>query len=139
TMRWLDFMYSEEGSILSRLGIEGETFEWNDDKTKWTLLSKDGLSTTETNAQDAPGVGTNVPMVIGEFMEKEDNPTIQEINENLAETLLPHAKLPYPLVYFKEEEEERMNVIKPDLENYFEQMEAKFITGAEPIEEGWDE
>src|SRR5699024_4094572 len=78
-------------------------------------------------------------MVIGEFMEKEDNPTIKEINENLAETIIPHAKLTYPLVYSKEEEEERMNVIKPDLENYLEQMEAKCITGAEPIEEGWDE
>ena len=77
-------------------------------------------------------------MVIGEVMEKEDNPTIKEINENLAETLLPHAKLPYPLVYFTEEEQDRLDTIKPDIETYFEQMEAKFITGAESIDEGWD-
>lgn len=139
TMRWLDYAYSEEGSILSRLGIEGESYEWNEDKTKWTLLSKDGLSTTETNSQYAPGVGTNVPMVLSEeIFGKEDNPTIHEINKNLANELLPHAEMPYPLVYFTEEEQDRINTLKPDIDTYFEQMEAKFITGAESIETGWD-
>lgn len=140
TMRWIDNAYSEEGSILSRLGIEGESFEWNDDKTEWKLLAKDGLSTTETNAQYAPGVGTNVPMVLSqELFAKEDNPTIHAINDQLSEILLPHAKLPYPLVYFTEEEQDRISTIKPDIETYFEQMEAKFITGAESIDGKWDE
>lgn len=139
TMRWLDYAYSEEGSILARLGIEGESYEWNEDKTKWKLLSKDGLSTTETNSQYAPGVGTNVPMVLSqEIFGKEDNPTIHEINKNLANELLPHAEMPYPLVYFTEDEQDRINTLKPDIETYFEQMEAKFITGAESIETGWD-
>lgn len=139
TMRWLDYAYSEEGSILARLGIEGESYEWNEDKTKWKLLSKDGLSTTETNSQYAPGVGTNVPMVLSqEIFGKEDNPTIHEINKNLANELLPHAEMPYPLVYFTEDEQDRINTLKPDIDTYFEQMEAKFITGAESIETGWD-
>lgn len=140
TMRWLDFAYSEEGSILSRLGIEGESFEWSEDKSTWNLLSKDGLSTTETNAQYAPGVGTNVPMVLSqEIFGKEDNPTIHEINDNLAEELLPYARTPYPLVYFTDEEQDTINTIKLDIDTYFEQMEAKFITGAESIEDGWDQ
>ncbi|MCJ7841533.1 extracellular solute-binding protein [Lederbergia sp. NSJ-179] len=139
TMRWLDYAYSEEGSILSRLGIEGESYEWNEDKTKWKLLSKDGLSTTETNSQYAPGVGTNVPMVLSEeIFGKEDNPTIHEINKNLANELLPYAELPFPLVYFTDDEQDRINALKPDIDTYFEQMEAKFITGAESIETGWD-
>lgn len=141
TMRWIDHAYSEEGTILSRLGIEGETFEWNDDKTEWTLLSKDGLSTTETNAQHAPGVGTNVPMVLTkEFFDAEgDNPTIHEINARISEELIPHARLPYPLVYFTEEEQQEINALKPDIDSYFEQMEAKFITGSESVDDKWDE
>lgn len=140
TMRWIDHAYSEEGTILSRLGIEGETYEWNDDRTEWTLLSKDGLSTTETNAQHAPAVGTNVPMVLTEeYLKREaNNPAIHEIKAKVSEELIPYAKIPYPLVYFTIEEQERINTLKPDIDTYFEQMEAKFITGAESIEEDWE-
>lgn len=140
TMRWIDYAYSEEGTILSRLGIEGETFEWNADD-QWELLADEGLSTTETNAKHAPGVGTQVPMVLTEeFFSKEGgNPTILEIYDWVSEELIPYARSPYPLVYFTDEEQKRISAIKPDLDNYFEQMEAKFITGAESIDENWDE
>jgi len=140
TMRWLDYLYSEEGTLLSRLGIEGETYEWNDDD-QWVLLAEEGLSTTETNAKHAPGVGTAVPMSLTtEFYEREgDNPAILEIYEWAEEELIPHAKIPYPQVYFTIEEQEEISTIKPDLDSYFEQMEARFITGEESIDEKWDE
>lgn len=140
TIRWLDYLYTEEGTLLSRLGIEGVTYEWNDDD-QWILLSEGGLSTTETNAKHAPGVGTNVPMVLTEeFYEKEgDNPAILEIYDWSKEELLPYARMPYPQVYFTVEEQERIKTLKPDIDNYFEQMEAKFITGAASIDEQWDE
>lgn len=139
TMRWIDHAYSEEGTILARLGIEDETFIWNDEG-QWELLADEGLSTTETNAKHAPGVGTNVPMVLTEeFFEKEGgNPTILEIYDWVSEELIPYAELPYPLVYFTEEEQNRVSALKPDIDTYFEQMEAKFITGAESIDEAWD-
>ncbi|NGP46185.1 extracellular solute-binding protein [Bacillaceae bacterium SIJ1] len=140
TIRWLDYLYSEEGTILSRLGIEGETYEWNEDD-QWILLSQDGLSTTETNAQHAPGVGTSVPMVLTEaFYSKEGgNSAILEIYEWVNEELIPYAKMPYPQVYFTVEEQQRISMLKTDIDSYFEQMEAKFITGAQPIDETWDE
>ncbi|WP_062107931.1 extracellular solute-binding protein [Bacillus niameyensis] len=139
TMRWIDHAYSEEGTILARLGIEGKTFKWNDDH-QWELLQDPGLSTTETNAKHAPGVGTNVPMVLTEeFFNKEGgNPTILEIYKWVSEELIPYAKSPYPLVYFTEEEQKRISALKPDIDTYFEQAEAKFITGAESIDAGWE-
>lgn len=141
TMRWLDHAaYSEEGTILSRLGIEGKTYEWND-QGQWVLLSQDGLSTTETNAKHAPGVGTNVPMnLTAEFFEKEGgNPVILEIYEWVQTELIPYAKTPFPLVYYTEEEQETVRMLKTDIDAYFQQMEAKFITGAESIDAKWDE
>lgn len=140
TIRWLDYLYTEEGTLLSRLGIEGETYEWNEDG-QWVLLAEEGLSTTETNAKHAPGVGTNVPMVLTtEFYEKEGgNPAILEIYEWAEEELLPYAIMPYPQVYLTVEEQQELNTIKPDLDSYFEQMEARFITGGESIDEKWDE
>ncbi|MFD1848624.1 extracellular solute-binding protein [Oceanobacillus bengalensis] len=140
TMRWLDYLYTEEGTILSRLGIEGETYEWNEDD-QWILLSQDGLSTTETNSKHAPGVGTSVPMVLtDEFYSKEGgNPSILEIYDWANEDLIPYAKSPYPQVYFSVEEQQRISTLKVDIDSYFEQMEAKFITGGESIDEMWDE
>nr|WP_249316711.1 extracellular solute-binding protein [Bacillus sp. FJAT-50079] len=140
TMRWIDHAYSEEGTILSRLGIEGKTFKWND-ANQWELLQEEGLSTTETNAKHAPGVGTNVPMVLTEefFAKEGGNPTILKIYEWISEELVPYAKSPYPLVYFTEDEQKRVSALKPDIDTYFEQMEAKFITGAQPIDASWDE
>lgn len=36
-IRFLEFLYSDEGQMLHYLGTEGETFEWTDDgKTRWT-------------------------------------------------------------------------------------------------------
>ena len=136
TMRWIDHAYSEEGTILSRLGIEGETFIWNEEG-QWILLAHEGLSSTQTNAKHAPGVGTNVPMnLTREFFAKEGgNPTILAIYEWVLEELVPYAKVPYPLVYFNEEELDTINMLKMDIDTYFQQMEAKFITGAESIDQ----
>lgn len=140
TMRWIDHAYSEEGTILSRLGIEDKTYKWNEDG-QWELLADEGLSTTETNAKHAPGVGTNVPMVLTEefFAKEGGNPTILQIYDWVSEELIPYAKSPYPLVYFTEEEQKTVSTLKPDIDTYFEQMEAKFITGAESIDDNWDE
>ncbi|HHY10732.1 MAG TPA: extracellular solute-binding protein [Firmicutes bacterium] len=139
TMRWIDHAYSEEGTLLARLGIEGKTYIWNE-QGQWVLLADEGLSTTQTNAKHAIGVGTNVPMVLTrEFFEKEgDNPTILAIYEWIIEELHPYAKMPYPLVYFTEDEIDTINMYQLDIDTFFQQMEAKFITGAESIEKGWD-
>lgn len=139
TMRWIDHAYSEEGTILARLGIEGKTYSWNEEG-QWILLADEGLSTTQTNAKHAPGVGTNVPMVLtSDFFAKEGgNPTILAIYEWISEELIPYAKLPFPLVYYTEDEIDVINQFKMDIDTYFQQMEAKFITGAESIEKGWD-
>lgn len=140
TMRWLDHLYSEEGTILARLGIEGKTYIWNEDG-EWILLNEPGLSTTETNAKHAPGVGTNVPMNLHlDFWMKEGgNPTIMTIYDWVREELHPYARIPYPLVYFTEDELRTITRYQYDIETYHEQMEARFITGVDDIDAKWDE
>lgn len=49
-----------------------------------------------------------------------------------------YAKLPFPLVYYTEDEIDVINQYQMDIDTYFQQMEAKFITGAESIDQGWD-
>ncbi|MBW8348532.1 extracellular solute-binding protein [Bacillus sp. IITD106] len=139
TMRWVDYMYSTEGSILARLGVEGKNWEWVDDsQSAWQLLAPEGMNTTQANAQDAPGAGTAVPMVIDkEFFLKEDNPTIHTIAGWVEDEYLPYAELPFPQVYLTVEEQTRVNTLRPDIDSYIEQMEAKFVSGKTPFSE-WD-
>ncbi|WP_243298874.1 extracellular solute-binding protein [Bacillus litorisediminis] len=141
TMRWLDYMYSQEGSILARLGVEGENWEWTDGEgSYWRLLAPEGMNTTQANAQDAPGAGTAVPMVIDkEFFLKEDNPTIHTIAGWVEEEYLPYAEVPFPQVYLTLEEQEEVNTLKPDIDSYLEQMEAKFVSGEVEIDAEWDQ
>jgi putative aldouronate transport system substrate-binding protein len=140
TMRWIDHAYSDEGTILSRLGLEGETYIW-DENGQWILLNEPGLSTTETNAKHAPGVGTNVPMnlTLDFWMKEGGNPTILAIYDWVREELHPYARIPYPLVYFTDDELRTITRYQHDIETYFEQMEARFITGADDIDAKWDE
>ncbi|WP_062350186.1 extracellular solute-binding protein [Bacillus kwashiorkori] len=140
TMRWLDYMYSEEGTILARLGIEGKNWEWTDDsKSSWTLLAPEGMNTTQANAQDAPGAGTAVPMILEqEFFSKEENPTLRIIEQWILDEYYPHLTVPFPDVYFTLEEQETTNTLRPDIDKYIEQMEAKFVTGELSIDKEWD-
>lgn len=140
TMRWIDYMYSPEGSILARLGVEGKNWEWTDGEgSYWRLLAPEGMNTTQANAQDAPGAGTAVPMVIDkEFFLKEDNPTIHTIAGWVEEEYLPHAEVPFPQVYLTLDEQQEVNTLKPDLDSYLQQMEAKFVSGEASIDDEWD-
>ncbi len=49
----------------------------------------------------------------------------------------PYYQVAIPEVSIKREEQKEINTIEVDLESYVEQMEAKFITGVEPIS-NWD-
>ena len=56
-----------------------------------------------------------------------------------SEELHPYARILYPLVYFTEDELRTITRYQHDIETYFEQMEARFITGADDIDAKWDE
>lgn len=52
--------------------------------------------------------------------------------------LKPFAKDSYPLLYFTVDEQKKLNQLTTDISTYVEQMEAKFITGAESLDK-WDD
>lgn len=53
------------------------------------------------------------------------------------EKLTPIAKIPFPSVFLTEEEQAEVTRLKSDLDTYVKQMEAKFVTGQEPLA-NWD-
>lgn len=61
----------------------------------------------------------------------------QFLDAETAEKINPYGEVPIPLLYLTNEEQEIVNTIEVDLKSYVEQLEARFITGVEPLS-NWD-
>lgn len=59
------------------------------------------------------------------------------IDQQNQEKLVPIGKAPFPNVYLTNEEQSEATALLSDLDTYVKQMEAKFVTGQEPLE-NWD-
>ncbi|MFK7695237.1 ABC transporter substrate-binding protein [Paenibacillus sp. HJGM_3] len=136
TIRWVDYFYSSEGS---KLGYLGKSWKWLDDsKTKWTFESPAGVNSEEYRGKLTPDVGGQIPLIKEkDFDNKRDNFVNIFLNRVTEKELLPYAKSAFPDVYFTNEEQKRLNVIKTDIKTYVDQMEAKFIVGQESLDK-WD-
>ncbi|MBM7584512.1 putative aldouronate transport system substrate-binding protein [Bacillus pakistanensis] len=139
-IRWVDYLYSQEGSELLNIGKAGDVWDWVDkDKGTRKLLESpiEGKTIEDYRGTTTPDFGINVPALrstiegfpVPEFKKFIDLETDNKIK--------PFAKIPYPLVYLTPEEQEEVSRINADLDTYVEQMEAKFITGVEPMS-SWD-
>ncbi|MBO9610165.1 MAG: ABC transporter substrate-binding protein [Paenibacillaceae bacterium] len=136
TIRWVDYLYSSEGS---KLGYLGKSWKWLDDsKSKWTFVAPAGVNSEEYRGKLTPDVGGQVPLIKEkDFDNKRDNFVNIFLNRVTEKELLPYAKTAFPDVYFTNDEQKRMNVIKTDIRTYVDQMEAKFIVGQESLDK-WD-
>lgn len=137
TMRWVDYLYSSEGS---KLGIYGNSIKWLDDaKTKWEFDFPEGMNSEEYRAKLTPDCGGQLPLIKErKFDAMRDNGKGPDYNKMVDEKLNPYAVPAYPDVYFSNEEQKRLNIIKTDIKTYVDQMEAKFIVGQEPLTM-WDD
>jgi putative aldouronate transport system substrate-binding protein len=141
SIRLVDYLYSKEGSILMAHGVEGENWEQNEEGG-FKSLAPEGMNHQEyKGGQVSPDAGTVVPLnrrPVDEMGAKGAPPTNAFIRKQTNERLVPYAKPTFPLVYFKGEEQKRLNVLETDIKTYVEQMEAKFITGEASLDQ-WDE
>ena len=77
-LSWVDFLYPEEGFILSEAGMADEEFYWNDDGT-WLWDNTDSLMSTIL-PQNTIRSGNNMPGVASiEFQQKIDDASTQFI------------------------------------------------------------
>ncbi|WP_066188204.1 extracellular solute-binding protein [Gracilibacillus timonensis] len=140
-IRWVDYFYSQEGFDFLAQGPEGYLWEWEDEEagTKtWYDEAPEGFESTEDyRGTLTPNFGISAPGLVVPITGKEENEFDQFVREETETKIEPHAEIPFPLVYLTEEEQAEINTIEVDLESYIEQMEAKFITGVEPLS-NWD-
>ncbi|MBE5775391.1 MAG: extracellular solute-binding protein [Clostridiales bacterium] len=61
-LKMVDYLYSEEGTTLSWMGLEGETWRWiNDEKTRWDWIINDDRSVTQLRSSETIQGGVAYP------------------------------------------------------------------------------
>lgn len=151
-LAWVDYFYSTEGSFFFNKGPEGHL--WNfarDDEGNPVILANHENIEQYDSAEDyrgriTPNYGITVPA-----METDDLPIIkQDVNDpdetpfttflkkETAEKMEPFAQVAFPVVYLTVEEQDTISAMQTDITTYVGEMEAKFITGVEELnDETW--
>ncbi|MFD0716020.1 extracellular solute-binding protein [Paenibacillus sp. GCM10027626] len=140
TIQWVDYLYSKEGSIFVHYGPEGDLWEYADKEKglRKYIEPANGMNTEEYRGTLTPDVGTPLPKWVRPEVERGwDDVGHEHRFKETEEKIMPHARLPFPLIYFTAEEQDQIDVISTDLKTYLDSMEAKFITGQESFDK-WD-
>ena len=136
-LRWVDFLYSEEGFRLAQAGLEDVDYAWNDDGT-WSWVMDEQTVATTVLAQVNMTEGGFIPGWCSDafqlaYEQKQAHEAILAL-----QTLKQVSVEPYPLVYLTEEEQARVDEIQLQLSKYAEQTMAWFVTGdMELSDENW--
>jgi putative aldouronate transport system substrate-binding protein len=137
-LRWVDYFYSDEGSMFFRYGVEGETFHLdaqgnaviNDD----ILKSPEGFMTALGKINMVPGGGG--PQLI---TSKTDGIVASNLTKQVSAELAPYKpKVIYNKPSLSETDQERVNAIVQDLYKYRDESVTKFIIGEWGFDR-WDE
>lgn len=132
-MRWLDYAYTEDGSMLNTFGIEGITYELKDGKAAYTDLvvkNPDGLGSDQVMMQYAHG--TNFPMIQRDNNLPAKYPQTGEALDIWKNT--NHASHLLPPVTPTAEEADKLASIMNDINALVKETELKIIIGTEPVD-----
>ena len=136
----LDFFYTQEGGELAWMGIEGESFAWNDDGT-WDFLLKDGEDTNTLRARTTLQPGGGLASAFPEAWLKTGNRSEQWFNTFNGQMALsnPDAFVErYPTVTYDSRTQKELDTLATDIKSYVDTSMAEFIVGTRDIDGEWD-
>lgn len=132
--RFMDYMYSEEGSNLLNYGTEGVSYEVNDaGEITFTDTVMNNENMNATAARYAYGHYYNWPMVQENYSMQLDEKT-KSIQEGWYANMADYA---YPTVNYTPEEQEVLSAYWTNLDDFCKEMILKFIIGSESMD-NWD-
>ena len=142
-LRWLDYFWTDEGTLFYHMGIEGETFVVNEDGTYdytpaiYKEMQAENMSFDDIVAKYSPYPGGGNPTVeiAPYFMGGE----MVDVPAKAARKLFEYGPKEYwPSFTFKAEENEKIAVYQSDITKYCSTARVDFITGVKHFSE-WDE
>lgn len=141
SIRWIDYSYSVEGATMFNKGPEGILWKYTDKATytKEYLPVPDGGDREEYRSRITPNYGIPAPTINLPEIDKGLLGDVDAWIANETKTKLTDngARIPFPVLFLTPEEQSEVTTMTSDLNTYVRQMEAKFVTGAEPIS-NWD-
>ena len=139
-LQWVDYLYTEEGSLLAMYGLEGQEYsfrddgmwEWNEDQDTVTNYIVP-MNTIRTLGADATAPGIMPVEFTGKYGDEETREDIQEV---IGAT--EFFRLPIPPYTMTREDQKAVNDIQAELSPYAETTMARFVTGDIPLDdENW--
>lgn len=142
TMRWLDYMYSEEGAKLFNMGIDGETYSvTSDGKYEFTDVitnNPDGLSLDQARNLYMPSVSGWAGITMEKYFRGSE---ASMLALEAAEKTKPyHVKEVWPNFTYTTEENSKLSGLSADILNYVKEIRAKVIIGQYKFDDkGWNQ
>lgn len=140
---WADQFYSEEGGKLAWLGVEGETYQYNEEgKWEWLLGNGYGDDIGSIRAAGTMQGAYNHPSVQPDAwmtdMSPEVDPDEVYLNEQRLK-LSEHGAVALPAMVYTEEENAELASLTTDINSYMTQYRAQVATGELNLDESWEE
>ncbi len=133
-LRWVDYLYSVEGSRLAQSGLEGVEYTINADGT-WYWIDDIETVASSVLADATIADGANTPGYYPvELQLSYDSSDTQRMVSAMQE-LKTYTVLPYPMVYLSAEDQARVNEIQLELGSYSETAMIRFVTGDIPLDD----
>ena len=137
-MRWVDYFYTDEGSIFYRYGIEGQTFHFD---AKGNAVINDNILKAPEGFMTALGKINLVPGGGGPHLitNRTDGIVASDLTKQVSADLAPYRpKVIYNPPSLSQTDQERVNAILQDLTKYRDESVTKFILGEWGFDR-WDE
>lgn len=140
-VRYIDYFYGQEGITLYFMGIEGETFTYdeagNPQFTDYVKANPDGMNMEEALGTYVCWSGGGNPSVADDLHFGVH--LIPEITVTAALNLKAHGpEIIWPADFtYTESENERLVDLRLDINNYISDMRAKYVSGSESLDT-WD-
>ena len=132
--RWLDYFYSEEGSMLINFGLEGVTYEMADGRPQFTdLILNNPETPNSTTARSQVGHYRNWPHAVEDSALQYPDSS-KAILSTWKSNMREHSM---PTVTYTAEESDTLSALYNDIDTYSREMITKFLLGTEDIA-NWD-
>lgn len=136
TMRWIDYLYSYDGATLFGQGPENLLWKYTNKEAheKEWLPVPGGKDREDYRGTITPNYGILTPGINSSEVSIGLRSDFDEwIDKENTEKLVPIGRSPFPNVYLTNDEQTEASALLSDLDTYVKQMEARFVTGQEPL------
>jgi putative aldouronate transport system substrate-binding protein len=137
---WSDYLYTEEGGRLAWMGVEGETYTI-DDKGTYHWNTDGTYGTDMTSIRSKQGLFGNKPVPVkSPALFNEGQANLEELflfKER--EKIKAYGADYFPALAWTDEEIKEKSTLVATINPYFQQYEAKVITGELDLAASWDE